>query len=75
MYRYSRHPIALGTVLPFIGAGIASASWLFLLLAAILWIISHFSAIAEERATAKKFGEAYSEYMKKTPRWIGIPKS
>ena len=75
MYRYSRHPIALGTVLPFIGAGIAAASWLFLLLSAILWIISHFSVIAEERATVKKFGDAYSEYMKKTPRWIGIPKS
>ncbi len=75
MYRYSRHPIALGTVLPFIGAGIAAASWLFLLLSAILWIISHFSVIAEERATVKKFGDAYSKYMKKTPRWIGIPKS
>ena len=39
MYRFSRHPIALGTVLPFIGAGIAAASWLFLLLSAVLWII------------------------------------
>jgi protein-S-isoprenylcysteine O-methyltransferase Ste14 len=75
IYRYSRHPIALGTALPFIGAGIASTSWLFLLLSVILWIISHFSVITEERATAIKFGDAYSEYMKKTPRWFGIPKS
>jgi len=74
MYRYSRHPIALGTLLPFIGAGKASASWLFLLLSTILIVISHFLAITEESATAKKFGDAYKEYMARTPRWIGIPK-
>ena len=75
MYRYSRHPIALGTLLPFIGAGIATASWLFLLLSVIMMVISHSSAVIEERATAKKFGDAYLEYIRKTPRWIGIPKS
>ena len=75
MYRYSRHPIALGTVLPLIGAGIASASWLFLLLSLILMVISHFLAIKEETATTKKFGDAYKKYIARTPRWIGIPKS
>jgi protein-S-isoprenylcysteine O-methyltransferase Ste14 len=74
VYRYSRHPIALGTVLPMIGAGIASASWLFLLLSVILMVISHFLAIKEETATTKKFGAVYKEYMNRTPRWIGIPK-
>ena len=75
MYRYSRHPIALGTLLPFIGAGLASASWLILLLSVIMIVISHFLAMNEENATAKKFGDAYREYMERTPRWIGIPKS
>jgi protein-S-isoprenylcysteine O-methyltransferase Ste14 len=75
MYRYSRHPIALGTLLPFIGAGIATASWLFLLLSAILMVISHFLAMNEESATTKKFGDAYKEYIARTPRWLGIPKS
>ncbi len=74
MYRYSRHPLALGTVLPFFGTGIASASWLFLFLSAVLMVISHFNAIIEEGATAKKFGNAYREYMERTPRWIGIPR-
>ena len=74
MYRYSRHPLAMGTLFPFIGVGIATASWLFLLLSAILAVISHFLAITEEGATAKKFGDAYLKYMEKTPRWIGIPK-
>jgi protein-S-isoprenylcysteine O-methyltransferase Ste14 len=75
MYRFSRHPIALGTLLPMIGAGIASASWLFLLLSVILMVVSHFLAITEENSTTKKFGDAYKEYMARTPRWIGIPKS
>ena len=75
MYRYSRHPIALGTLLPMIGAGIASASWLFLLLSVILMVISHFLAITEESATTKKFGDTYKEYIARTPRWIGLPKS
>jgi protein-S-isoprenylcysteine O-methyltransferase Ste14 len=75
MYRYSRHPIALGTLLPMIGVGIASASWIFLLLSVILMVISHLLAISEENATTKKFGNAYKEYMARTPRWIGIPKS
>jgi len=74
VYRYSRHPISIGTLLLFIGVGIAAASWLFLLLSAILMVISHFLVIAEESATAKKFGDAYREYMKRTPRWVGIPK-
>ena len=54
MYRYSRNPIALGTLLPFIGAGIASASWLLLLLSIVLMVISHFLVTIEESANTKK---------------------
>jgi protein-S-isoprenylcysteine O-methyltransferase Ste14 len=74
IYRYSRHPIALGTLLPFIGAGIATASWFFLMLSVIMMLLYHFLAVIEESATSKKFGNAYSDYMKRTPRWMGIPK-
>jgi protein-S-isoprenylcysteine O-methyltransferase Ste14 len=31
--------------------------------------------IEEEREFVERFGNAYKEYMNKTPRWIGIPKS
>jgi protein-S-isoprenylcysteine O-methyltransferase Ste14 len=75
MYRYSRHPLVLGTLLPMAGAGIASASWFFLLLSVILTVISRFSVIIEERATTMKFGDTYKKYMTGTPRWIGLPKS
>ena len=75
IYRYSRHPLSLGMILIFVGVGIASASWLYLLLSAIITVITHFMVVIEERSCLNKFGAAYREYMNRTPRWIGIPKS
>ena len=75
LYRYSRHPMYVASFIAPIGAGIASASWLFLLLS-VLCIITHFmNGIFEERMCLEAYGNAYRDYMKKTPRWLGIPKS
>ena len=73
-YRYSRHPLSLGMSLTFLGTGIASASWLYLLLSVILIVITHFMVVIEERSCLNKFGNEYRKYMDRTPRWIGIPK-
>ena len=74
LYRYSRHPMYIAMALLFVGASIASASW-FLLVLSVLLIITHFyNAISEERECLKVYGNAYREYMNKTPRWIGIPR-
>jgi protein-S-isoprenylcysteine O-methyltransferase Ste14 len=75
LYRYSRHPMILAGFLILIGAGIASASWVFLLFSIVYIILSVILAIAEERSCLKKFGATYREYLNKTPRWIGILKS
>jgi len=75
IYRYSRHPMYLTPFLVFIGAGIASASWLFLLLSLVYIIMPPLFVDAEERFCLKKYGDAYREYMNRTPRYIGIPKS
>jgi len=75
MYRYSRHPLYATYFLMFIGVGIASASWVFLLFSIVHIIPSFFHAIWEERFCLKKYGDAYRRYMNKSPRWIGIPKS
>lgn len=75
LYRYSRHPIYLTGILRLIGMGIASASWVFLLLPASLLIGLFIFAGSEERQTTEQYGEAYREYARRTPRWIGIPKS
>jgi len=75
LYRYSRHPMYVTLPLIFIGTGIASASWLFLLLSIILIITHFYNAIPEERECLEAYGNAYREYMNRTPRWIGTPKS
>ncbi len=74
-YRFSRNPFYLSGFLTLGGIGIASASWL-VLLCALLWIVFfHFVVPAEERFLVEKYGVAYREYLNRTPRWIGIPKS
>jgi protein-S-isoprenylcysteine O-methyltransferase Ste14 len=75
LYRISRNPIYLSTNLIFIGIGIACASWLILLLIAISIILQNITIDAEERWCLEKYGDAYREYMNRTPKWIGIPKS
>ena len=74
-YRFSRHPIYFSGFLTLVGIGIASASWL-VLMCALLWIVFfHIVVPAEERFCLKQYGDAYRDYMNRTPRWIGIPKS
>ena len=75
MYHYSRHPLSFSMFLLLLGIGVASASWLYLLLLAILMVVTHFMVTIEECSCLEKFGDNYRAYMKKTPRWIGIPKS
>jgi len=75
MYRYSRHPMYVSMFLMLLGAGIASASWvvvLFSVISMILWVPL---AISEEEFCLEQYGNAYRDYMRRTPRWIGIPKS
>jgi protein-S-isoprenylcysteine O-methyltransferase Ste14 len=74
-YRISRNPICLSGFLSNLGIGIACASWVYLLYAVVDIILMHISTGAEERYLLEKYGTSYREYMNRTPRWIGIPKS
>ena len=75
IYRYSRNPMHLSVILLLIGVGIATASWVFLLLSVAYMIVPLLWVDAEERHLLKLYGDAYREYTRRTPRWIGIPKS
>ena len=75
IYRYSRHPFYLAQFLIPAGVGIASASWIFLLVSVVISIYALTQIIPEEHACLEKYGDAYRDYMDRTPRWIGIPKS
>ena len=76
IYRISRHPWYIGMLLIYVGAGIASASWVYLLIA-FMFLATYGNAftIPEERMCCERFGDVYREYVNRTPRWIGISKS
>jgi len=75
IYRYSRNPMALSQVLIYLGVGIAAASWVFILLSVLYMFAQLLWVDAEERHCLKHYGDAYREYMNRTPRWLGLPKS
>jgi protein-S-isoprenylcysteine O-methyltransferase Ste14 len=75
VYSISRNPMYVGHFFVNIGISIACLSWIFLLVAIVAVILEYSAVASEERTCLKQYGDAYREYMNRTPRWIGIPKS
>jgi protein-S-isoprenylcysteine O-methyltransferase Ste14 len=75
LYRYSRHPMYVTALIFFLGVSIATASWVLLVFTILLIAASFYFAPLEEQSCLEKYGDAYREYMNRTPRYIGIPKS
>ncbi|PNX52638.1 MAG: hypothetical protein BV458_08585 [Thermoplasmata archaeon M9B2D] len=75
MYRYSRNPMFIGWFLLYFGIAIVSISWVYLLITVVFIIITVYLSAFEEAITLECYGKTYKEYMEKTPRWIGFPKS
>jgi hypothetical protein len=61
-------PRHLVQALMFIGIGIISASWVFILLSVVRAISTFIIAIPEERFCLEKYGDSYREYIEKTPQ-------
>ena len=74
-YQISRNPVCLAGFLLDLGIGMACASWIYLLYAMVNLILMHVSLGAEERFLLETYGDAYREYMNRTPKWRGILKS
>ena len=75
VHHISRNPMFFGWFLILIGIGIACTSWIYLLLAIASITLMDILVISEERFLLEKYRDAYREYMNRTPKWIGIPKS
>ena len=75
IYSYSRHPMMVSESITFLGVSVASASWIFLLLSVAIIVLQTSQAVAEERGCLETYGDEYQEYLNRTPRWIGMPKS
>jgi len=76
VYSISRNPMYVGDFMVNIGIGIACLSWLFLLWGILGFLLLRYYVMAvEEPFLTEKYGDTYKKFMKRTPRWIGPPKS
>jgi protein-S-isoprenylcysteine O-methyltransferase Ste14 len=74
LYRYSRHPMYVAAFISFLGISIATASWVFLVFTIVITALSFYFAPLEEQACLEQYGDSYRDYMKRTPRFLGMPK-
>jgi|SRR5215510_952406 len=71
LYRFLRNPMYAGVLLALLGEAWLFRSTALLIYAAIAFTWQHlFVVYYEEPALMRKFGESYSEYLARTPRWI-----
>ena len=75
LYRYSRNPMFIGWFLIYFGIATACISWVYTLITVLFIFITAYLSPFEEEITLGQYGEAYKEYIEKTPRWIGLPRS
>lgn len=72
-FKLSRNPIYLGNALMLAGAAPTFGNpWFLLLLPVAVALITVLAIRREERHLAARFGEAWTAYAAKTPRWIGF---
>ena len=77
--RYSRNPNYIGWTIYFLGLtviGWNGSVWSILFLCYLIYtaIYLHSNVLQEEVFLANKYGNSYTEYMERTPRYFGIPK-
>jgi protein-S-isoprenylcysteine O-methyltransferase Ste14 len=69
-YRYVRNPIYLGSFVFIVALGVLAANWLLLVPALFLVALIHRQIANEEAMLLERFGAAYREYCKRTPRLV-----
>jgi protein-S-isoprenylcysteine O-methyltransferase Ste14 len=70
-FQISRNPLYVSAALAFLGACLASGSPLLSSLLLVLLVLQHRMILAEERACAKRYGDAYAAYARHTARYLG----
>jgi len=68
MYAFVRHPEFLGHILIIFALVIISQHWISFIVGAILIVLLCLAMIDEEKRNMEKFGDAYTDYMKRVPR-------
>lgn len=80
IYKVSRHSHVMAGVICLLGVIIvgwntASVAYLILWVYFLAYVVlTHLHVLSEEKANVEKFGKEYEDYMKRTPRYIGMPR-
>jgi protein-S-isoprenylcysteine O-methyltransferase Ste14 len=71
LYAQSRNPMYLGAMVAFAGLALATGNlWRVLALPALAWTLHNLAILREEKHLEARFGEAWTAYAAKTPRWL-----
>jgi protein-S-isoprenylcysteine O-methyltransferase Ste14 len=70
-YRYVRNPMYLSALAVFAGFGLYARSLAVLAFAGAWFLFIHaFVLLVEEPGLRRRFGQTYSEYCRRVPRWL-----
>jgi protein-S-isoprenylcysteine O-methyltransferase Ste14 len=72
LYRYSRNPIFVGLMLVGLGIAVVSGLWWSWTALAALALSCHLQVMIEEAHMARMFGQAYTAFCRRVPRWVGV---
>ena len=74
-YRLTRNPMYLGLAVLYTGLALAlDRAWPLIFLPLAILVIHRHVIAREERYLRSRFGEPYAAYLRRVPRWIGIPR-
>jgi len=74
LYRMSRNPQIVGGGLMVIGCAVLWPSWYALGWVVLYGVIGHVMVLTEEEHLRNVYGEEYTVYCKRIPRYAGIPR-
>ena len=79
IHRYSRNPNYIGWTIYFLGLaliGWSTSIWSYFFLFYVVYtaLYLHWNVTQEEVFLSSKYGDSYTEYLEKTPRYFGRPR-
>jgi protein-S-isoprenylcysteine O-methyltransferase Ste14 len=71
IFRYTRNPLYLSMFVFFLGIAVfLDVLWLILLFPMLFFVVERGTVKPEELYLERKFGETYSQYRERVPRWM-----
>lgn len=74
LYATSRNPQLVGFSLAVVGMLVLWPSWPMAVSVLVYATIAHLMVLTEEEFLARRYGEAYGRYLRRVPRYLGLPR-